>query len=188
MIESKIVEVKDPPFAKELFSYTGAWSSIWFLVRIYLGWLWLEAGWEKVMGTGAHPWGEASLVAFWQRAVSVPAAPARPLIAYDWYRTFLQYLLNIHAEKWMAPLVAWGELLVGVALLAGFMVGIIAFVGAFMNMNFMLAGTASINPVMLILAIFLMLAWKTAGWYGFDRWVLPKLGTPWAPIFINKKS
>jgi thiosulfate dehydrogenase [quinone] large subunit len=25
----------------------------------------------------------------------------------------------------------------------------------------------------------LILAWRNAGWYGLDRFVLPKLGTPW---------
>ena len=28
-------------------------------------------------------------------------------------------------------------------------------------------------------AILLVLAWKIAGWYGLDRWLLPWLGTPW---------
>ena len=48
-----------------------------------------------------------------------------------------------------------------------------------MNMNFMLAGSASANPVLLILAIVLILAWKTAGYIGLDRYLLPILGTPW---------
>ena len=30
---------------------------------------------------------------------------------------------------------------------------------------------------MLILAVLLILAWKVAGWYGLDRWVLTFLGT-----------
>jgi thiosulfate dehydrogenase [quinone] large subunit len=32
---------------------------------------------------------------------------------------------------------------------------------------------------MLILAIALILAWKTAGHIGLDRFLLPLLGTPW---------
>ncbi len=28
-------------------------------------------------------------------------------------------------------------------------------------------------------AVWLTLAWKTAGWIGFDRWLLPLLGMPW---------
>ena len=50
-----------------------------------------------------------------------------------------------------------------------------------MNMNYMLAGSISTNPILLLLSIFLILAWKTAGWWGLDRWVLIDLGTPWSP-------
>ena len=51
-----------------------------------------------------------------------------------------------------------------------------------MNISFLLAGTSSTNPVMLVLAIALILAWKTAGWYGLDRYLLPLLGTPWKTV------
>ncbi len=50
-----------------------------------------------------------------------------------------------------------------------------------MNMSFLLAGSASTNPVMFALAIGLILAWKVAGYYGVDRYLLPLLGTPWQP-------
>ena len=26
-----------------------------------------------------------------------------------------------------------------------------------------------------------MVAWRAAGYYGVDRWLLPRLGTPWRP-------
>jgi thiosulfate dehydrogenase [quinone] large subunit len=29
--------------------------------------------------------------------------------------------------------------------------------------------------------VLLVLAWRNAGWIGLDRFVLPKLGTPWEP-------
>ena len=61
----------------------------------------------------------------------------------------------------------------------GALVGIAAFAGAFMNWNFIMAGSASTNGLLFALAIALMLAWKVAGWYGLDRWLLPLLGTPW---------
>jgi len=57
--------------------------------------------------------------------------------------------------------------------------GIAAFFGVFMNMNFLLSGAVSINPIIGGLAIFLVLAWRVAGYYGVDRWLLPLLGTPW---------
>jgi len=31
------------------------------------------------------------------------------------------------------------------------------------------------------------LAWKTAGWWGLDRWILPALGTPWRPGLIFRR-
>jgi thiosulfate dehydrogenase [quinone] large subunit len=124
--------------------------------------------------------GEA-LQGFWQRAVIIPDAPARPAIAFDWYRTFIQSLFDGGHYAWFAKLIVAGELLVGVALILGAFVGIAAFLGGFMNWNFMMAGTASINPVLFTLSVLLIVAWKSAGWWGLDRWLLPLLGTPWEP-------
>jgi len=45
----------------------------------------------------------------------------------------------------------------------------------------MLAGSASTNPVLFILAILIVFGWKVAGWIGIDRWLLPSMGTPWEP-------
>jgi thiosulfate dehydrogenase [quinone] large subunit len=80
--------------------------------------------------------------------------------------------------------VAWGEVLVGVGLIIGLFTGIAAFFGSFMNMNFLLAGSVGTNPILFLLAVFLVLAWRTAGWWGLDRWVLPMLGTPWKPGLV----
>lgn len=51
-----------------------------------------------------------------------------------------------------------------------------------------LAGSASTNPVLFTLAIGLMLAWKVAGYYGVDRYLLPRLGTPWRPGTIMRRE
>jgi thiosulfate dehydrogenase [quinone] large subunit len=77
--------------------------------------------------------------------------------------------------------VTFGEILVGIGLIVGALTGFAAFFGAFMNMSYLLAGTASTNPIMFALAMGVILAWKVAGYYGVDRVLLPKLGTPWAP-------
>jgi hypothetical protein len=39
--------------------------------------------------------------------------------------------------------------------------------------------TTSTNPVLAILGVLLILAWKNAGYIGLDRYLLPLLGTPW---------
>jgi thiosulfate dehydrogenase [quinone] large subunit len=80
-----------------------------------------------------------------------------------------------------------GELAVGIALIVGVFVGISAFFGAVMNFNYLMAGSASINPAMFVVALLLIFGWKTAGWIGLDRWLLPALGTPWEPGTVVKE-
>ncbi len=169
----------DPPFAKALFNDT-RWSWLWLLLRLYLGYTWLTSGLGKLRNPAWVQTGDA-LKGFWTNAVAVPAPPAWPAIVFEWYRSFLQALLNGGTYMWFAKLVTAAELLIGVALILGIFTGIAAFFGGFMNWNFMLAGSASTNPLLFLFAVLLILAWKTAGWWGLDRWVLPLVGTPWSP-------
>ena len=149
----------------------------WLPVRFFVGRDWLSAGWHKVTDPEWTQSG-AALQAYWQRAAAIPES-GRPAITYDWFRQFLQYMLDNGWYSWFAKLIAWGEVLVGLGLLVGALVGIAAIFGTVMNFSFMLAGSASSNPVLFGLAVFLVLAWKVAGYWGLDRWLLPILGTPW---------
>ena len=74
---------------------------------------------------------------------------------------------------------AIGEVVIGIALILGLFTGIMAFLGAVLNFSFVFAGSAGVNPAMILVSGLLILAWRNAGWYGLDRFVLPKLGTPW---------
>jgi len=172
------VEIEGPAFTRFLFGNTRA-GLFWLPVRLFVGFTWLEAGYHKFSGTGWMD-GGAALKGFWTAAVAVPEKGS-PAITYDWYRSFIQTLLDNQAYTWFAPLITFGEMAVGLGLLLGALTGIAAFFGALMNMSFLLAGSASSNPVMFTLAIGLMLAWKVAGYYGLDRYILPLLGTPWHP-------
>lgn len=168
--------VEDPGIAKFLFTDTrAAW--FWLIVRIWLGYKWIDAGLHKVGNPAWTQTGEA-VKGFWTGAVAIPEA-GKPAISFDWYRSFLQTMLDAEAYTWMASLIAYGELLVGIALIVGMFVGIAAFFGGLMNFNFMMAGTASTNPVLFTLAIGLILAWKVAGYIGLDYFLLRWLGTPW---------
>ncbi|MBI4276912.1 MAG: DoxX family membrane protein [Armatimonadetes bacterium] len=178
-VTKKTEVLEDPPIARFLFNGTTmAW--VWLIARLYLGYMWIDAALHKVNDPSWVQTGLA-LKGFWLRAVAIPKPPARPPISFPWYREFLQYMLDIQAYTWFGKLVAYGELLIGIALVLGVLTGFAAFFGAFMNFNFMLAGTASTNPVLFLIAILLILAWKTAGYVGVDRYLLPLLGTPWQP-------
>lgn len=168
--------ISDPPLARFLFGDTRL-AIFWAVVRVFVGYQWLTSGLGKLGNPAWVETGEA-LKGFWMSAVQIPEQ-GRPAIAFDWYRDFLQGMLDAGAYTWFAKLVVAGETLVGIALILGAFVGIAAFFGAFMNWNFIMAGSASTNGLLLVLAIFLVLAWKVAGYIGADYILLPKLGTPW---------
>jgi thiosulfate dehydrogenase [quinone] large subunit len=175
--ESDVVEAEGPPFARFLFNNRAA-GLFWLPIRILVGYSFLDAGLHKFNDPG---WvsGGASLLKYWTSAVAIPDAPARPAITYDWYRDFLNLLINNHAEGWFALLITFGEIAVGIGLIFGILTGIAAFFGALMNVSYLLAGSTSSNPVLFTFAIGIVLAWKVAGYYGVDRFLLPRLGTPW---------
>ena len=178
--------VSDPPVVINLFGHT-RWAWLWLAMRLYIGYTWLSSGWGKLSNPAWVQSGEA-LQGYWLRAVAIPEAPGRPAISFDWYRSFLQTLLDSGSYTWFAKLVVAGEVLVGIALILGVFTGIAAFMGGFMNWNFMMAGSASVNPMLFTLSILVILAWKTAGWWGLDRWLLPLFGVPWKPGKIFTKT
>lgn len=169
--------IQDPPLARRLLGDTRA-GWLWLIPRIWLGYMWLQAGIGKLSNPSWTVTGEA-LKGFWTAAVAVPDT-GRPAIAYGWYRTFLYVLLDSGAYTWFAKVIVVGEIVVGLALVLGAFTGLAAFAGGFMNWNYMMAGSASVNPVYFVIAVALILAWKVAGAIGLDHFLLPLIGTPWS--------
>jgi len=177
-----VVEVEGPAFSRYLFSNTRA-GLLWLPVRLFVGFSFLEAGLHKLFPAGKDigaGWldGGASLLGYWTNAVAIPEG-GRPAITFEWYRDFLNILINNDAQTWFGYLIVFGEIAIGLGLIFGVLTGFAAFFGAFMNMSFLLAGSASTNPVLFALGMGLILAWRVAGYYGVDRWLLPRLGVPW---------
>ena len=186
-----VIQIPEPPIARFLFADTRmAW--VWLIVRLYVGYQWFTAGFEKLTGYSAtvgSDFGQhvgnswiftshlgAQLTGFANGGIA-QATGAHPAVQ-GWYAWFLQNIVIPGAGFW-SYLVVFGEIAVGIGLILGILTGIAAFFGVFMNMNFLLAGAVSINPIIGGLAILLVLAWRVAGYYGVDRWLLPLLGTPW---------
>jgi thiosulfate dehydrogenase [quinone] large subunit len=176
-----VKRLEEPPVAQALFGDV-RWAWLWLFLRLYAGWQWLQAGinkWGNPAWTGDNA--GAAITGFVQGALERTGG-AHPDVQ-AWYAWFLRNLVLPNAAFW-GYLVTVGEILVGFALIVGLFTGIAAFFGSFMNMNYLLAGTVSTNPILLIVAVLLILAWRTAGWWGLDRWVLPALGTPWRPGLV----
>ena len=172
------VQIGEPPISQFLFADTRmAW--FWLIVRVYVGYQWVLAGYEKLIspawtgdkiGTGLGGFVAGAL----QKTTG-----DYPSVA-GWYASFLQSVVvpNINVWSWAITL---GEIAVGLGLIFGVLTGIAAFFGGFMNANFLFSGTVSVNPLLFILATWLVLAWRIAGYVGVDHWLLPALGVPGEP-------
>ena len=161
-------------------------SLVWLVIRLYLGYEWVHAALDK-LGNPAWTGAKAGTALQGFVAAAIKKSAGQHASVQSWYASFLQHAVLPHAALW-SYFVSFGELLVGVALIIGLFTGIAAFAGAFMNVNYLMAGTVSTNPILLILAILVVVAWKTAGWIGLDRLVLPRLGTPWSPGSLFRKD
>ncbi|MBS2027663.1 MAG: DoxX family membrane protein [Deltaproteobacteria bacterium] len=163
------------------FYYSRFSAPLWLAVRLGVGATWLYAGIEKLVdanGAWMGAYAGAAVRGFVADALAKNMGP-RPEVS-GWYAAFLRDVVLPHAT-FFSVLVTVGEIAVGLGLIAGLFTGVAAFFGGFMNLCFMLAGTAGINPVLFVLATWLVLAWRVAGHWGLDRWVLPRLGAPGWP-------
>ncbi|MBE4907577.1 DoxX family protein [Bacillus luteolus] len=144
-------------------------SGILLVLRLYLGWSWMVAGWEKVTG-------DFDAGGYLQGAVG-KATGEHPAVQ-GWWAVFLENVAIPNVGLFNI-LVSWGELLVGIALLLGTFTTFAALMGILMNFAFLFSGTTSTNPQMVLLTIFILVAGANAGKLGLDNWILPTLKNKW---------
>jgi thiosulfate dehydrogenase [quinone] large subunit len=111
-----------------------AW--LWLVLRVWVGSVWLEAGWRQLQHAGP-------------------------------------------ASDWPAQVGAIGLTLSGIALILGACVGLAAFAGGLLGIGLLPMGAGLLGPLLFAATVWLVITWKTAGWIGLDRWLLPLLGMPW---------
>lgn len=147
------------------------------LLRIYVGWQFLTAGWDKLTGG-------FSAGGFLKAAVQNPVmqAHSKTALEYPTYHAFLQNfaLPNVGLFNFLIP---WGEFLVGVGLILGTLTTAAMFFGLVMNFAYMMAGTVSVNPLLVLLGIFIIVAGYNAGRFGGDYWVIPQVRRLTARVF-----
>lgn len=173
------VIVKDPPWATYLFNDLRS-APFWLPFRIFVGWSFLTSGYGKLNNPAWFNTGE-SLLKSWTNAVTPNAAGATPA-PYPWFVSFLKFMIDTNSVVWFKYIIIFGEIAVGLGLVLGFLTGIAAFNGSIMNLMFMFMGSVSSNPLFFAIEAALVLSWKVNGHIGFDRWLLPRLGTPWSKV------
>ena len=186
MNKKEFVTLIPEPSVSRLFFADTRLAWVWLVFRLYVGWFWIVVGWKKVLDplwTGDR----AGLIvtAFIKGALNKTAGDYPDVSG--WYAFILEKLVLPNAS-FVSHIVAYGELLVGAGLILGAFTGVAAFFGSLMNMSYLFAGTVSVNPIMALLQLFLILAWRVAGWFGIDRYLLPLFGTPWHPGKLFKKQ
>jgi hypothetical protein len=73
-------------------------------------------------------------------------------------------------------LLALGLTLSGIALVLGLLTGPAAFVSGTLSVSAWDQGSAATTGVAFVLAVVLVVTWRSAGQIGLDRWLLPTLG------------
>jgi uncharacterized membrane protein YphA (DoxX/SURF4 family) len=140
-------------------------AAILTVIRLYLGYAWLTAGFHKIVdGFDAS--------GYLANAVANPVKGPDGSMVYGWYVSFLENfaLPNIDLFNFLVP---WGEALIGLGLLLGCLTTAAMFFGLVMNFSFFLAGTVSHNPTDIFLGFIILTAGYNAGKIGLDRWVVP---------------
>ena len=150
---------------------------LWLVVRLWLGYEWLNAGYQKLWGAeNAAFWNDngAAVKGYAMAGVAGSTAGKGAGASYGWWAAFLHNFVEPNAG-WIAKLIAIGEFAIGIALILGLFTGLAALAGLLMNLIYMFSGTAGVNPFYAIASVFLILAWRNAGHWGFDGLLLPRL-------------
>lgn len=150
----------------------------WLVVRFYLGYEWLMAGVDKVFGDGNVVWvgdkAGLAVAGFLKGAIAKsalaegfdPIKTPHPAVQ-EWYAMVARDLFLPNAALF-SYLIAYGELLVGIALVLGIFTRFSATMGVVMALALFLAGAVSTLPQLLTIGLVIMLVGQNAGYYGLD--------------------
>jgi thiosulfate dehydrogenase (quinone) large subunit len=142
-------------------------AGILTVLRLYLGYGFLTAGWEKL--TGPKPF---DATGFLMGVTHNPVLSPTKAIEYPTYLAFLKgfALPNAHLFNTLVPM---GEFLVGLGLILGCLTTAAALFGLIMNFSYVMAGVVSSNPLDILFGVIILAAGYNAGRIGLDRWVIP---------------
>lgn len=140
-------------------------AGILTVMRLYLGYVWLTAGFHKLTES-------FDAAGFLKGAIANPVKGPDGGVVYSIYLLFLNHfaLPYSHIFNTIIPL---GEFLVGLGLILGCFTITAMFFGLVMNFSYLMAGAISTNPMDILLGVIILFAGRNAGKFGLDRWVLP---------------
>ena len=147
-------------------------APLWLVLRLWLGYQWLHAGWEKLHVASPGGWsGDApSLQGFVFGADAVwdnrAESYGHPNVHYAWFLDFLHFVAD---HGWFfGPLIVVSELLIGLGLITGTLTRWAAVSAVLLNLMYIMGGSAGVNGVFLASGVLLVAAWRVAGHLGGD--------------------
>ncbi len=153
-------------------------APLWAIIRLYVGYEWLVAGWG-IFTNPAGAWvgktAGSAVTGLLNGALTKTTGEHPDVQGY--YAWFINQVALPNASLF-SYLVTFGEIIVGIALRLIYRDSRIFWR---LYERQLLARTVSTNPLLFIFATLLVLAWRTAGFWGLDRWVLGKVGIPGYP-------
>ena len=156
-------------------------AAIMTLLRIYLGYNFMIAGWGKITG------GQFDASGFLNNAIQNPVKGPDGSSVFSLYNSFLENVALPNVEVFNI-IVPWGEFLVGIGLILGCLTSAAAFFGVIMNFSFLMAGAISHNPTDILIGLLILFAGTNAGKFGLDYFVLPYLRKTLFEEEVNDKN
>ena len=135
-------------------------SVAWLAVRVWVGIMWIQAGVAKV-------WGAENPSFLHNNGAGVAGFAAHGAAAYSWWASIMHSFVVPNAW-WIAVLVAFGELAIGIGLAFGFLTRIAAVASLALLFTYVMSGTASVCAFYALCAIIVLATWRTSTWIGVD--------------------
>lgn len=149
------------------------------VLRLYIGWQWLQAGIEKLSQPSAWLTSDVAIRGFMSHAATLSTGPHPAVMG--WYAWLLQNLF-LPLAPLMSYLVVFGEALAGIALILGLFTRLALWGAAVMNLDYMLAGSTSTNPLLYTIALFLLWLGDDTDRYGVAGYLRSRRTAPGTPI------
>jgi thiosulfate dehydrogenase [quinone] large subunit len=135
-------------------------SVAWLAVRVWIGIMWFQAGWSKVFGAENPSF-------LHNNGAGVAGFAGHGAAAYSWWASIMHSFVVPNAS-WIAVLVAFGELAIGLGLIVGFLTRTAAVASLFLLFTYIMSGTAGVTGFYALCALIVLATWRTSTWIGLD--------------------
>lgn len=135
-------------------------TPVWLAVRVWIGIMWIQAGIAKV-------WGAENPSFLHNNGAGVAGFAGHGVPAYSWWGSFMHSFVVPNAS-WIAVMVAFGELAIGIGLAFGILTRISALASLALLFTYVMSGTSSVCAFYALCALIVLATWRTSSWISVD--------------------